>query len=95
MYYNESTNNTMKNLYINAKYYIKVLFWVAITVLVWGGALWFGSLGFDQKQGLVLAIMGFSAWLLIFKLGMPAFWVISLEMLGSLWVWVRSLIQRS
>jgi len=32
---------------------------VAVTLLVWGGAIWFGSLAWDQKQGAILGLMGF------------------------------------
>ena len=38
---------------------------IGATFLVWGGALWFGSLAWDQKQGAVLAVMGFVGWLAV------------------------------
>jgi hypothetical protein len=54
---------------------------LAITCLVWGGALWFGSLAWDQKQGAVLALMGFGAWLAVCRFVFPVFWFISIEVI--------------
>ena len=57
--------------YRDAVFYTKWVVCIAITCLVWGGAIWFGSLAWDQKQGAVLALMGFGAWLAVCRLVLP------------------------
>lgn len=54
---------------------------IAATMLVWGGAIWFGSLAWDQKQGAILALMGFGAWLAACRFVLPGFWYLSLEVI--------------
>jgi hypothetical protein len=62
-------------------FYTKWLLGLAVTCLVWGGALWFGSLAWDQKQGAILALMGFGAWLTVCRFVFSAFWFISIEVI--------------
>ena len=74
------------------KYYFQKALCVAITVLIWGGAVWFGSLGWPQKQVSVFFVMGFGVWLLIFKLIAPGLWWMSKEMMLDLVRWLKSYI---
>jgi hypothetical protein len=74
------------------KYYFQKALCAAITVLIWGGAVWFGSLGWPQKQGSVFFVMGFGVWLLIFKLIAPGLWWMSKEMMLDLVRWLKSYI---
>lgn len=54
---------------------------IAATLLVWGGAIWFGSLAWDQKQGAILALMGFGGWLAACRFVLPGFWYLSIEVI--------------
>lgn len=78
-----------------ARQYHQVMFWarwgtcILITLLVWGGAVWFGSLAWDQKQGAVLALMGFGAWLTVVRFTLPGFWVLSKEVIKHLFRWIH------
>lgn len=54
---------------------------IAATLLIWGGAVWFGSLAWDQKQGAILALMGFGAWLAACRFVLTGFWYLSLEVI--------------
>ena len=67
--------------YRQAVFYAKWVVFIAITFLVWGGAVWFGSLAWDQKQGAVLALMGFGAWLAVCRFVLPGFWYLSKEVI--------------
>lgn len=75
--------------------YRQVIFWVrwmlciAVTVLVWGGALWFGSLAWDQKQGAILALMGFGGWLAVCRFVLPGFWYLSIEVIKQIFRYVN------
>lgn len=75
--------------------YHQVLFFVkwaaclAITFLVWGGAIWFGSLAWDQKQGAVLAVMGFGAWLVVCRFVLPGFWYLSKEVIKQFFRYIN------
>lgn len=62
-------------------FYAKWALCITVTCLVWGGALWFGSLAWDQKQGAILALMGFGAWLTVCRYVFPVFWFISIEVI--------------
>ncbi len=75
-----------------AKYLVQRGFQVAITLLVWGGAVWFGSLGLAHKQGSVFFAMGFGVWLLIFRLMVPDAWYMSKEMMAGWLRWLKSYI---
>lgn len=67
--------------YRQGVFYAKWAICIAITSLVWGGAIWFGSLAWDQKQGAVLALMGFGAWLAVCRFVLPGFWYLSNEVI--------------
>ena len=67
--------------YRQAVFYAKWVVCIAITFLVWGGAVWFGSIAWDQKQGAVLALMGFGAWLAVCRFVLPGFWYLSKEVI--------------
>lgn len=75
--------------------YHQLIYWarwvlcILITLLVWGGAVWFGSLAWDQKQGAVLGLMGFAAWLAVFRFVAPGFWVLSKEVIKQLFRWIN------
>lgn len=62
---------------------------IAVTCLVWGGALWFGSLAWDQKQGAILALMGFGAWLTVCRFVFPVLWFISIEVIKRLFRYIN------
>jgi len=57
---------------------------IASVLFVWGGAIWFGSLGFEQKQGAVLFFMGVGGWLAMSRYVVPALWFLSIETLKRL-----------
>lgn len=67
--------------YYQVVFYAKWVVCIAVTFLVWGGAVWFGSLAWDQKQGAVLALMGFGAWLAVCRFVLPGFWYLSNEVI--------------
>jgi len=67
--------------YHQVVFYAKLVVCIAVTFLVWGGAVWFGSLAWDQKQGAVLALMGFGAWLAVCRFVLPGFWYLSNEVI--------------
>lgn len=67
--------------YRQVVFYAKWAVCIAVTFLVWGGAVWFGSLAWDQKQGAVLALMGFGAWLMVCRFVFPVFWYLSNEVI--------------
>lgn len=69
-------------------FYARWLICLAITLFVWGGALWFGSLAWDQKQGAVLALMGFGAWLAVCRFVLPGFWYLSIEVIKQIFRYV-------
>ena len=60
--------------YRQVVFYAKWVVCVAVTFLVWGGAVWFGSLA-------VLALMGFGAWLAVCRFVLPGFWYLSNEVI--------------
>ncbi|MEY4755742.1 MAG: hypothetical protein RJA34_640 [Pseudomonadota bacterium] len=60
-------------------FYTRWVVCIGAALLVWGGALWFGSLAWDQKQGGVLAFMGFIGWLAVCRFVLPGFWILSIE----------------
>ncbi len=62
---------------------------IGATVLVWGGALWFGSLAWDQKQGAVLALMGFVGWLAVCRFVLPGFWVFAIEVIKRFFQYIE------
>ena len=62
---------------------------IASTCLVWGGAVWFGSLAWDQKQGAVLALMGFGAWLVVCRFVLPEFWYLSKEVIKKFFRYIN------
>ncbi|MDD3936037.1 hypothetical protein [Rhodoferax sp.] len=62
---------------------------IASTCLVWGGAIWFGSLAWDQKQGAVLALMGFVAWLVVCRFVLPGFWYLSKEVIKQFFQYIN------
>jgi hypothetical protein len=70
--------------YREVVFYTKWAVCIAITCLVWGGAIWFGSLAWDQKQGAILALMGFVAWLAVCRFVLPGFWYLSKEVIKQL-----------
>ena len=61
---------------------------LAITFLVWGGAVWFGSIEWDQKQGAVLSVMGFGAWLAVCRFVLPGFWYLSKEVIKQFFEYI-------
>lgn len=67
--------------YHQVVFYAKWVVCIAVTFWVWGGAVWFGSLAWDQKQGAVLALMGFGAWLAVCRFVLPGFWYLSNEVI--------------
>lgn len=71
-------------------FYVKWSTAVVITCLVWGSALWFGSLAWDQKQGTVLALMGFGAWLAVCRFVFPVFWFVSVEVIRRFFEYISS-----
>ena len=73
--------NTTACKYRQVVFYAKWAVCIAVTSLVWGGAIWFGSLAWDQKQGAVLALMGFGAWLAVCRFVLPGFWYLSNEVI--------------
>ena len=75
--------------YHQAVFYLKWAACLAITSLVWGGAIWFGSLAWDQKQGAVLAVMGFGAWLAVFRFVLPGFWYLSKEVIKQFFRYIN------
>jgi len=87
---NDFKTKARRCMYIAASKYRQVIFcakWViciAVTLLVWGGALWFGSLAWDQKQGAILALMGFGAWLVVCRFVLPGFWYLSIEIIKQI-----------
>ncbi len=62
---------------------------IGATFLVWGGALWFGSLAWDQKQGAVLAVMGFVGWLAVCRFVLPGFWILSIEVIKRFFQYIE------
>lgn len=62
---------------------------IAATMLVWGGAIWFGSLAWDQKQGAILALMGFGAWHAACRFVLPGFWYLSLDVIRYLFRYIH------
>ena len=62
---------------------------VAVTLLFWGGAIWFGSLAWDQKQGAILGLMGFGAWLAVCRLVLPGFWYLSINVFKQLFRYIN------
>jgi len=69
--------------------YIRWGMCIGATLLVWGGALWFGSLAWDQKQGAVLALMGFVGWLAVCRFVLPGFWILSIEAVRRLFQYIE------
>ena len=67
--------------YHQVVFYAKWVVCITVTFWVWGGAVWFGSLAWDQKQGAVLALMGFGAWLAVCRFVLPGFWYLSNEVI--------------
>jgi hypothetical protein len=82
--------NTVAYTFGQVVFYVKWSVAVAITCLVWGGALWFGSLAWDQKQGAVLAMMGFGAWLAVCRFVFPVFWFVSIEVIRRFFGYISS-----
>jgi hypothetical protein len=77
----------VKHKYQVGTYCFSTILRIGVTLLIWGGAFWFGSLGWDSKQGLVFFVMGSGVWLFIFRHMAPDFWDVSLEVIGG---WRRS-----
>ena len=75
--------------YHDAVFYAKWAVCIASTCLVWGGAIWFGSLAWDQKQGAVLALMGFVAWLVVCRFVLPGFWYFSKEVIKQFFQYIN------
>lgn len=74
--------------YRQAVFCAKWMVCIAATLLVWGGAIWFGSMAWDQKQGAVLALMGFCAWLVVCRFVLPGFWYLSIEVIKQFFRYV-------
>jgi hypothetical protein len=70
-------------------FYTRLVVCIGATLLVWGGALWFGSLAWEQKQGAVLALMGFMGWLAVCRFVLPGFWILSIEVVKRLFQYIE------
>lgn len=75
--------------YRQAVFCAKWVVCIAATMLVWGGGIWFGSLAWDQKQGAILALMGFGAWLAACRFVLPGFWYLSVGVIKQLFRYVH------
>lgn len=75
--------------YRQAVFCAKWVVCIAATLLVWGGAIWFGSMAWDQKQGEVLALMGFCAWLAVCRFVLPGFWYLSIDVAKQLFRYIN------
>lgn len=79
----------VENKYRQFTFFVKWALCVAATVFVWGGAVWFGSLAWDQKQGAVLALMGFCAWLVVCRFIFAVLWYLSLEVISRFFRYIN------
>lgn len=77
--YLRSALSAVGHAYRQVVFYTRWGVCIGATLLVWGGALWFGSLAWNQKQGAVLALMGFMGWLAVCRFVLPGFWILSIE----------------
>lgn len=75
----------MTNIYRQAVCYARLAICIAITLLIWGGAVWFGSLAWDRKNGSILALMGFLGWLFASRYFLAGSWFLSIEVIKKFW----------
>ena len=66
-----------------SKFLLQWAFLIAVTLLVFGGAVWFGSLAWHQKHGGVFFVMGFCAWLAMWRFFVPPAWFTAKSVLGQ------------
>lgn len=81
--------NRVANTYRQVVFCTRWVIFIGATCLVWGGALWFGSLAWDQKQGAVLALMGFVGRLAVCRFVLPGFWIFSIEVIKRFFQYIE------
>jgi hypothetical protein len=81
--------NVIASTYRQVVFCTRWVICIGATFLVWGGALWFGSLAWDQKQGAVLAVMGFVGWLAVCRFVLPGFWILSIEVIRRFFQYIE------